>query len=165
MPTTSNYSLPYPSLGATPNVPSDIQALAEAVDSTIAGLITDTGDLSGLAATAGTGWNVDAAEYRIILGLVMQLNVQVSRTGGQVGTIGTGGSHPGNVSPDEDLFTIDDTAKRPTTSVEVYGHATTTGGSVRLKPSGLATLYDLHTDSTIDQGDIISTTFIYLLPS
>lgn len=164
MPSTSNYGFPYPSLDSTPSVPADIQALAEAVDSTIKGLITDTGDQSGLTLTPGTGWNVDSAEYRVILGKIMQLNVQVSRSGGTVSTIDTSGPHPGNVSPDEDLFTIDDTAYRPTTSVEVYGHASTTGGSVRLKPSGLATLYDLHTESVIDQGDIVSATFVYFLP-
>lgn len=39
MPTTSTYALPYPTLTSPPNVPSDIQALANATDSAIAGTL------------------------------------------------------------------------------------------------------------------------------
>ncbi len=59
MPTTSVYGLPYPELSDTPNVPLDVQDLAEAVDTTLQGSLA----LSGL--TVG-GASVNPARGSIV---------------------------------------------------------------------------------------------------
>lgn len=41
MPTTSNYAFPYPALTDAPNVPADVRALAQAVDTEIARVEAD----------------------------------------------------------------------------------------------------------------------------
>lgn len=49
MPSTPNYALPYPALTASPNVPSDMEALATAVDDEIARVDGDIGDKLAVA--------------------------------------------------------------------------------------------------------------------
>lgn len=162
MGTTSTYGWRYPEDDDAPD-PIQVQHLAEDVEATVKGLITDTGDRTDLAVTMGSGWTLQQLNYRIILGKFMTLHVQATRSGSEIKAQANGDSHPGNIT-DYDVLTIDDTSKRPTSDSESNVHATTTSGAARLKINGVLTIYDLHTNSVIGKDDLVSFTFVYFVP-
>lgn len=55
MPTTTNRAYPYPSSTAAPNVPSDMQALANAIDADVAGRLAPLVTVSATTSSAALG--------------------------------------------------------------------------------------------------------------
>lgn len=81
MPTTPVLLLPYPAPTATPDVPYDMQQLAETVETKLSPAVDDTGWVA--LSTAGWTWTInDAPAYRKKAGVVyMRGNVSGYTTG------------------------------------------------------------------------------------
>lgn len=161
--TTTLYGFPYPGPDDPDNVPGDIQALAEAIEATISGLITDTGDQSNLSVTPGANWAVSSAAYRVLLGKLMLVTFNVTYSGADITAGAAGDTHPGNMA-DTTMLTVQDTAKRPTTNQIAEAKATFTGGTAQLNTAGVLQIVDMHTSSKISSGDNVLTSFCYGLP-
>lgn len=85
MPTTTKLQLPYPSLSSAPNVPQDIQALAQKIEDNSTTAWTTLTLASGF--TNWTGTTGPAPAYRIV-GTKVQIIFWVQKTSGSF-TVGT----------------------------------------------------------------------------
>lgn len=86
MPSTTNYSFPYPSLAEDPNVPGDMQALAESMDAALsvtdASAATLAARVTALEAIFGTAGAVAVAATSTSIATTTSVSYSESWTGG-----------------------------------------------------------------------------------
>lgn len=153
---TTTGGIPYPDSTAAPNVPADLQALAEGVEDefyTGGAYVTAT---TGF--TAASNFTLTAVRYRII-GPFVELYVVVARTTSAV-TVAAGNGDITNV----DILSAIPAAIIPANTK--YGH---TGGTGRaavyaMSSAGVVAIAAVAGDGTnILNGDSLSAAFLYML--
>lgn len=118
----------------------------------------DSGILA-LPVTAGTGWSVTTAQYRLI-GKLLDLYVEIARTGADVT-----GSAGGNISPDLVICTITDPALRPIAKRVPGYRANVTSGGCDISPvTGEITIVDMNSGANILTGATVQVSDFYTIP-
>lgn len=182
MPETSNYGFEYetpqskPGITLTGDIDGSAPMLAEQVDTVIAGIdsrltgaegsvasleagaANDTGWLT-LSTSPAAGFTVTSAVYRRWGPLVM-IRVEYERTGADIVATATG-----NVVGDPDIATINEVNARPSQSIQVLVHSSVTSGAGTLNTSGVISLTDLNSGSTIATTHRVRVTSMYFGPS
>ncbi len=139
---------------AVTNLTSD-QSVQDSRLSTLEGLTADTGWVS-LGFTSATGWSPTVSRYRLI-GKICVLELFVSNTGSAVTA-----NASGNIAGDPTIITIP-SAARPATNVYGSFSASLTSGSFVLASTGVISIRDAHSSSTIANGDNIGITATYIV--
>ena len=98
---TANFSLPFPTLGDVPNVPGDVQALAEATDTALAAVDGNTGGkhiATGVQVTAVNGQGQITITFPVAFGAapfvmsqLLDATTQALTVNPQYGTISSTG--------------------------------------------------------------------------
>lgn len=158
MGTTPVHNIPYPDDDDDTDVPEDFQATAEAVDTALTNLVPNTGVLTNLAITAGTGWTLASREH-VIDGRIMFMHATFTRSGAQIDA-----SDEGNIT-DTTLGTIDNAADRPAMDVYGTGRASLTSGAAQCSAAaGVIRLTDMHSTSRIETAHEVNVYFVWPLP-
>lgn len=161
MPSTPTYGIYYPGPDDAPDGPGEIQQTAETTETALGGLLPDSGVLTSLDLTPGTGWAVDIKEHRT-LGKKMFLHLQFSRSGSAINA-DTG--NPGNIIGDPVLGTINDVTHRPVMDWFGLGRSNVTSGAVQINAAdGQVKIVDIHSGSSIITGQIVQLAASYMIP-
>lgn len=135
--------LRYPELADRPDGAGQMLTLAEDIEAVAAGLIPDSGTRGDLPVLAAEGFELIAANYRL-LGKNMTVAVWLKRTGTAIVATAAG-----NIS-DTTCATITDTALRPSMDAIATMRAFTTSGEASLiAASGNFNLVSMQSSSTI----------------
>lgn len=160
MPATSVYGLRYPHLDdQAGHDPVQTQRLAEDTEAMLAGLLPDTGVLSGPTLSMGPGMALTDARYRII-GNEMELFVWAENTG-----VVILGSSTGNITGDPAVATITQANRRPAfTWFGTYVASQVSGQCQIDAGSGAIQLLTAQSGGDINSGDTIRIHALYPLP-
>lgn len=152
--TTTNFGWPYPTQTDPPDGATQIQQLAQAIDTYVKARTTTFQHNTGLSITASTGWGSMDYYWQVKFGMLF-LRLQVTRTGASIVAPSTG-----NILNSQ-LATINDSLYMPPTQVSARSYCTATGGSSTIQPNGIWTLTDVNPTSTVATGDFVSSVFNY----
>lgn len=124
----------------------------------------DSGVLTNLDVTPAAGWDILVNEHRII-GKIMHLRMQIQNNTGAAITAGSeADTNPGNV-PETLMATINDVSKRPVMQNFPIGQGSVTSGCLEIfAADGRIRLSDLHTDSSLANGQTIEFATSYTIP-
>lgn len=152
---TPGHQLPYPDGSEPPRGDLQLEALAEATERELDGLVPDTGtrvpDLADI--TAGAGWEFLLREYRAV-GRRCTLHLVLKRTGARIVGSGTAPNTSYNINGDPTIATIVLGALRPMILVDGLWRANLTSGSFAINPNnGIISIYDFHYRSAIAAPD------------
>jgi len=143
MPSTTNLQMPYPALSSAPNVPQDMQALAQQIESKFAGAWTPLTIASGYQNWTGTSG--PAPQYRFV-GTKVQVLFWIQKTSGTF-ALGT------DVIPFA-AGALPAAARPATRNVLRWGHSTWTNSVapmvyITVKPDGSITVNPAQTGSPV----------------
>lgn len=167
MPETATFGFEYetpqtkPGITLTGNQDGSSPILAEQVDTALANIdarvSTNEGDVAALQAvtpsdtgwialsvTPATGFDTVEALYRH-WGPIIGLRIVMQRTGSPINA-----TNDGNIVGDPALCTIDTINARPSQQQNILYQSNVTSGSISLFTSGIITITDAHTNSTIN---------------
>jgi hypothetical protein len=116
------------------------------------GTINDTDAGASLDISMGAGWTLSSYTYRMI-GNVMYLRVGATRTGATITA-----DAAGNIA-DTTVYTLN--VHRPMGTIIGAFRATVSGGAAQINSSGVCTIVDMHSTSTILATQIVQTYWVY----